>query len=225
MLPFLARLGHVFYYGFYDLTQVQLSFMEEIVRTQSVTLWFPLGEGPDFQFARRFLDRYLLRGSVIHRRLDRENEGASSPLSRLNVPLTQTASAVGEKGEWLFAAKTILQLVETQGYAFHEIGVVARSLEPYGTVLADIFRAHRIPFVTTATRPMLEEPLAAVWWQLVGLNLDDFPAQSMVNILTSPFYRWAEEGSHVHGRTGPLVAASDSLCTNNSWGRRLGSIV
>lgn len=206
--PLLARLGHVFYYGFYDLTQVQLSFMEEIIRTQSVTLLFPLGDGPDFQFARRFLDRYLLRGSVNHRRLERENEGASSPLSRLPVPLTQIASAVGEKGEGLFTAKTILQLVEAQGYAFHEIGVVARSLEPYGTALSDIFRVHRIPFVTTATRPMLEEPLAAVWWQLAGLNLDDFPAQSMVNILTSPFYRWVEEGS-------------PSMADQAHWWRRL----
>lgn len=109
------------------------------------------------------------------------------------VQARSSGSASGEccrrGGELRFACETILGLVERDGYTFHEIGVVARTLEPYCPFLPRMFREHRIPFSTTGTRPFLEEPWAKVWWQLAGLHRDNFPVQAMMDILTSPFFR------------------------------------
>src|SRR5262245_57703532 len=57
--PFLARLKHACYYGFYDLTQVQLSFFEAVSRTVPTTLFFPWDTDASFRFAQRFFDRHV----------------------------------------------------------------------------------------------------------------------------------------------------------------------
>ena len=58
-LRFLQPVKEVFYYGFYDLTQVQLSLFEAISRAKDTTLFFPLEDDPACGFARRFFDRYI----------------------------------------------------------------------------------------------------------------------------------------------------------------------
>ncbi len=185
----IGRLSHIFYYGFYDLTQVQLSLLEEVARARPVKVFFPLEEGPAYQFAQRFLERYLLKGGVHHQSVGPEQVFHAGEQSIPPKPTRQIVSAVGEEGELHFACQTILRLVERDGYSFQEIGVVARNLEGYSPFLCRIFREHRIPFSSTGTRPFLEEPWAKIWWQLAGLKQDDFPVQSVMDILTSPFYR------------------------------------
>ena len=46
--PFLKGLQRVFYYGFYDLSQVQLSFFESVTHVAPTTLYFPLQDRPAF---------------------------------------------------------------------------------------------------------------------------------------------------------------------------------
>lgn len=187
--PFLREQANLLYYGFYDLTQIQLSLLEEVARARPVKVFFPLEKGPGYHYARRFLERYLLKGGVDHCLLETDRRGTASGVFRPGPPVRQVVSVVGEGGELRFACETILGLVERDGYAFHEIGVVARTLEPYCPFLPRMFREHRIPFSTTGTRPFLEEPWAKVWWQLAGLHRDNFPVQAMMDILTSPFFR------------------------------------
>lgn len=186
---FIGRLSHIFYYGFYDLTQVQLSLLEEVARARPVKVFFPLAEGPSYQFAQRFLERYLLKGGVDHQPIGTAQPSQMREHPLRTKPSRQIVSAVGEQGELHFACQTILQLVERDRYAFQEIGVVARNLEGYSPLVGRIFREHRIPFSSTGTRPFLEEPWAKIWWQLAGLKQDDFPVQSVMDILTSPYFR------------------------------------
>ncbi len=57
---FLSRQTHILYYGFYDLTQVQLDLFQKIARTYPTTLYFPLIRGhPAFLFSSRFFERYI----------------------------------------------------------------------------------------------------------------------------------------------------------------------
>jgi ATP-dependent helicase/nuclease subunit B len=49
---FLKKLQGLFYYGFYDLSQVQLSFFQSVLRVVPATLYFPLEDRQDFLFAR-----------------------------------------------------------------------------------------------------------------------------------------------------------------------------
>lgn len=184
----ISRWSHIVYYGFYDLTQVQLSLLEEVARARPVTVFFPLEEKPAYQFAQRFLERYLLKGGVDYQVVDTDRAANAGGQAISMKPTRHIVSAVGEQGELQFACQSILRLVETEGYAFHEIGIVARNLEGYSPFLNRIFQEHRIPFSSTGTRAFLEEPWAKIWWQLAGLKQDDFPVQAVMDILTSPYF-------------------------------------
>ena len=155
--PFIAKLSSVHYYGFYDITQVQLSLLEEVARATAVTVFSPLLQGEASKFAQRFLDRHLLKAGVVHQSVQGISESVSSDPVKGWSPQVQVVNAVGPEGELTFTCKAIVKHVEEKGYAWHEIGVVARNLEPYLSSIPRIFEAHHIPFSTTLTRPILEE--------------------------------------------------------------------
>ncbi len=188
--PFIARLSSVLYYGFYDTTQVQLSLLEEMARATNVTVFFPLFQGDGSQFAQRFLDRYLLKAGVVHQSLNNDAPVSLDESGRMWNPHIHVVNAVGPEGELTFTCKAILKQTEEMGVAWNEIGVVARNLEPYLSYFPRTFKAHRIPFGTTATRLLLEEPLAKVWWGLAGLQEESFGWRSMLDMVTSPWYRY-----------------------------------
>jgi ATP-dependent helicase/nuclease subunit B len=187
--PFIAGLSTVIYYGFYDITQVQLSLLEEVARASSVKVFFPLADQPAYRFAQRFLERHLLKAGVVHQPVQVTHESFRMRNQTSSTPPVQVVNVIGAQGELSFTCKAILHAVETTGHAFFEIGVVARNLEPYVPCLRRVFDEHRIPFCTTATAPLLEEPVAKVWWQLAGLREDQYPWRSLLDVVASPCYR------------------------------------
>ena len=189
--PFISKLSAVIYYGFYDITQVQLSLLEEVARATAVTVFFPLVKGQASQFAQRFFDRHLLKAGVLHLSAPDNHGSSSQEQAKSWSPKIRVVNAVGPEGELTFTCKAILHHVEQTGYAWHEIGVVARNLDGYLPFLRRIFDAHRIPFWTTATNPLLEEPAAKVWWILAGLREEQFPWRNVLDVVTSSWYRGA----------------------------------
>jgi len=181
---FLNSLQRLFYYGFYDLSQVQLSFFEAVIRVVPTTLYFPLQDRPAFFFARQFFERHLLPIADTHE--DRSKEGEGTPTPR-PVELTVT-NVIGVEEELATVCREILTLVEVNGYRFDEIGVVARTLEPYQTRLQSVFDQHLVPFTTTAGRPLSREPLVKTLLRLASLPLHDFDRTAMLDVVTSPFY-------------------------------------
>jgi ATP-dependent helicase/nuclease subunit B len=182
---FVGSLAHVCYYGFYDLTQVQLSLFQAISDRAPTTLFFPAGKDPSFAFARRFFDRYvqpLIRSSNAHRDLEAANERAASTVDRT------IHSVIGSEEELSLTCRTMLDLVETHGYQFDEIGVVARTLDPYRTVLQVVFDRYCVPFATSAQRQLIHEPLCKALLQLAALPVDDFYRSTVLELVTSPFY-------------------------------------
>lgn len=181
--PFLASLQGAFYYGFYDLTQVQLSVFEAVSGTIPTTLFFPLERGKVWGFAQQFFDRCILpcaaSSELITRLPDTEAQ------ERLTVSVQ---SVVGVEEELASTCRTILELMETNGYEFDEIGIVARTLDPYRTALTSILDRYCIPFSTTAGRPLLHEPLCKVLLQLATLPLTDFYRAPVLDVVTSPLY-------------------------------------
>ncbi|THI82923.1 MAG: hypothetical protein CAF41_015345 [Nitrospira sp. CG24A] len=187
--PFLKGLHHVFYYGFYDLSQVQLSFFESVTHVVPATVYFPLQDRPAFFFARQFFERHLLPLASTHE--DLSGEGATTTeLVELSVK-----NVIGVEEELAMVCREILTLVEVNGYRFDEIGVVARTLEPYQARLQSVFDRYRVPFTSTAGRPLLREPLAKTLLRLAALPLNDFDRVAMLDVVTSPFYRIQEAGS------------------------------
>ncbi len=183
---FLQPLKAVFYYGFYDLTQVQLSLFEAISRTKETTLFFPLEDDPACGFARRFFDRYmqpLVRSDETIIRLEQESSTTAQHLVQLTI-----RSVIGAEEELAATCRTILDLVETNGYRFDEIGVTARTLDPYSLDLQSIFDRHRIPFRTNVARPLIQEPICKLVLQLASLPLNDFYRAAVLDVVTSPLY-------------------------------------
>ena len=188
---FLNGLQRLFYYGFYDLSQVQLSFFESVVRVAPTTLYFPLQDFPVFFFARQFFERHLLPLADTHE--DRSGEGDRIAIREL-VELSVT-NVIGVEEELARVCREILTLVEVNGYRFDEIGVVARTLEPYQARLQSVFDHHLVPFTSTAGRPLSREPLVKTLLRLASLPLHDFDRADMLDVVTSPFYHAQIAGS------------------------------
>jgi ATP-dependent helicase/nuclease subunit B len=188
---FLNGLRRLFYYGFYDLSQVQLSFFESVVRVAPITLYFPLQGRPAFFFARQFFERHLLPLADTHE--DRNGEEDRTRITEL-VELS-VINVIGVEEELAAVCREILTLVEVNGYRFDEIEVVARTLEPYETRLQSVFDHHLVPFTSTAGQPLSREPLVKTLLRLASLPLNDFDRAAMLDVVTSPFYHNQSAGS------------------------------
>ncbi|HXF92813.1 MAG TPA: PD-(D/E)XK nuclease family protein [Nitrospiraceae bacterium] len=209
---FLGGLRHAVYYGFYDLTQVQLSLLEAVTTRVTTTLLFPLEDDPAFAFARRFFERYLQPLAP--------SADAVTPLPRSAGPFARPADdrlelqvmhTVGPEEEVAAACREILQLVETHGYRFDDIGVTARTLDPYLSCLQSVFDRHRIPFTSTAGRPLMHEPIVKVLLQLAALPVQGFYRTAMMDVLTSPLYRVERIGNGTEARPDLWKLAVETL--------------
>lgn len=182
---FLNGLRNLFFYGFYDLLQAQLSFFESVVRCAPVTLYIPLGSGPAYAFSRRFFERHLLPLAETHE--DRSADSAPDSLfGRVELSVT---SVIGAEEELAAVCREILTLVEIHGYQFDDIGVVSRSFDPYRAKLQSVFDRHCIPFTSTAEQPLLREPLVKALLRLASLAVNDFEQTALLDVIASPFYR------------------------------------
>src|SRR5437660_4172456 len=189
---FLKRMARICYYGFYDLTQGQLDFFKAVAGAYAVTLFFPLRPASSaYRFAQRFFETY------IHGLAVRVEGGppipTSSSLADEMVPAVRgtcrIVSAVGVEDEVWAAAKEILRLIEDAHCDPLEIGVVARTLDPYLPALRRVFDDNRIPFACRVGEPLIHEPLVKTLIRFLRLPVDAFPRASMIEVLTSPAFR------------------------------------
>ncbi|MGH7254530.1 MAG: hypothetical protein ACREI3_02020, partial [Nitrospirales bacterium] len=213
--PFLKSLRGLCYYGFYDLTQIQLSLFEQVASCAPVTLFYPLAEETAYAFSRRFFERHL-QPSV--QRSDQivkiGSVGPARQAEEAGVPgasMVRLFNVAGPEEEVNLVCKEILSLVETHGYRFEDIGVVARSLEPYGHTFPRLFDRHRIPFVTTAARPILQEPAVKLFLQLARLPLSGLYRPLVMGIVTSAHYRPDRNGAQLEPRPDLWRLAVETL--------------
>src|SRR5437867_4045542 len=207
---FLNRMARICYYGFYDLTQGQLDFFKAVAGAYPTTLFFPVRpESSAYRFAQRFFETYI-QGLAIR------VGGGPSPVAFAGATGTRSApptpttsslademapavrgacrivSAVGVEDEVAAAAKEILRLIEDSRCDPLEIGVVARTLDPYLPTLRRIFDDNRIPFACPVGEPLIHEPLVKTIIRFLRLPVEAFPRASVIEILTSPAFRVAE---------------------------------
>ena len=207
---FLRQFAQIFYYGFYDLTQVQVDLFHSIVRTYPATLFFPLLQTrpshDGWSFAERFYQRYVQgrTGATAITNLI-EIPGPQSDLlstfrlfdqaaERTYAPLPKNwrckiLNAFGIHDEVAAAAKEILRLVTDEGMGFHEIGVVARSLEAYGPPIKETFLNHRIPMTGVIEEPLVQFPLTKAVILLLNLPAKDYLRTHVIDLLSSPYFQ------------------------------------
>ena len=194
---FLKRMTRICYYGFYDLTQGQLDFFKAVAGAYPVTLFFPLRPASlAYRFAQRFFETYI-HGLAI-RVGGGPTQGApptptSSSLADEMTPAVRgtcrIVSAIGVEDEVAAAAKEILRLIEDGNCDPLEIGVVARTLDPYLPALRRVFDDNRIPFACPVGEPLIHEPLVKTLIRFLRLPVETFPRAAVIEVLTSPAFR------------------------------------
>lgn len=220
---FLGSLQQVLYYGFYDLTQVQLSLFEAVVKRTPTTLFFPSEGGTTGTFARRFFERYIVPLASGPNAIANCSPKHEERDARLFCPLLTVHSVIGAEEELSSVCRQILDLVETHGYQFDEIGMVGRTLEPYQPYLASIFDRYRVPFTSTSGRPLIHEPLAKLVLQLATVPLHDGYRGTVLDAITSPLYRserHARAPEHVRPDLWKVIAQALSIAHGrDEWAR------
>lgn len=238
--PYLRQFVEILYYGFYDLTQVQLDFFRAVAGRYPTTLFFPLlpvKPGHDaWSFAGRFYERYiqghtdepagdsqLTRLLPANARLFDSERGRSyaRPDDKWQCRIVNT---FGIEDEVATAAKEILRLVDDGQLAFHEIGVVARGLEAYGTVIRNCFAQHRIPLAGRLEEPLVSFPLAKAVILLLHLPAKDFLRSQVIDLLSSPYFQLqkvAAEPANARPDLWDLATRELAICKGVAEWRRL----
>ncbi|MFQ5683642.1 MAG: PD-(D/E)XK nuclease family protein [Candidatus Binatia bacterium] len=213
---FLKQFSQIFYYGFYDLTQVQVDLFQTVARYYPTTLLFPLvyatPKHPAWAFAQRFYESYIqglgTEGSQIGN-LAVDSGHAQAPVNtsvqskflpifcdepdacEFSLPQDFRCTIIdcsGMHDEVLTAAKEILSLVSDEGLSFHEIGVVARNIEAYLPWIKQIFPEHGISISTSAKEPLVQFPLVKTVILLINLPLKHYLRSLFVDLVSSPFF-------------------------------------
>src|SRR5437016_912299 len=202
---FLKRMARICYYGFYDLTQGQLDFFKAGAGAYPATLFFPLRPASSaYRFAQRFFETYIhglaspRDEPLTHTLSPREGRGKGEGSLADEMPpavrgTCRIVGAIGVEDEVAAAAKEILRLIEDSHCDPLEIGVVARTLDPYLPALRRVFDDNRIPFACPVGEPLIHEPLVKTIIRFLRLQVETFPRPSVIEVLTSPAFRLASK--------------------------------
>jgi len=206
---YLKQFNRIFYYGFYDLTQVQLDLFQSVARQYPTTLFFPLvherPQHPAWTFAERFYERYvhgLADGEAQTRNLAAEPERRAAHTSLLPLFAEETDkphrpiddfpvtifSCFSVREEIDAVAKEILRLVSEDKFSFDQIGVAGRTLEPSLPWIKEIFSRHFIPMAASAEEPLVQHPLAKATLLLINLPLRGYLRSHVIDLVDSPFF-------------------------------------
>lgn len=199
----LKAFGRILYYGFYDLTQIQIDFFHEVTRHYPSTLFFPLiQKHPGWTFSERFFEQYV-EGWVTDSSqiIDLTEKPASAqPFRHLDLftetaPLNTEASlsctifnCYDKNDEILTVAKEIVRLVSDESVSFSEIGIVTRDSTPYQTAMKNIFSKHLIPITTPYEETLIQYPKVKSVFLMTKLLGDNFPRATVIELVTSPYF-------------------------------------
>jgi ATP-dependent helicase/nuclease subunit B len=211
----LRQFRRIFYYGFYDLTQIQLDFFHAVSRHYPTTLFFPLlsttPPHDGWKFAERFYQRYVQgRGGVDSTRnlIDEPDQKNGLPLTfrifdehsqREYQPLPtnwrcRIFNTFGIHDEISAVAKEVLRLVSDDGMEFDQIGVVARTLDVYGATMKEVFAQHQIPITGAVEEPLVQFPLTKAAMLLLNLPAKDYLRSHVIDLLSSPYFQLTPVG-------------------------------
>jgi ATP-dependent helicase/nuclease subunit B len=204
--PELRSCPRVFYYGFTELDQNQLSLLGSVDRVSEVVVFYPYADTPGYAFAKDFLESVL----VGKARTRRTAPGDLAP------PRITQVSTSGARDEVWTAAKEVLRFADL-GVPFDRIGVVARSLEPYLDLVETVFAEHRIPWVSSARRRLFRDPRVKAARLL--FTIDDFDRAGVLDLLRSPFLKDRRGDRELWDQASRLMGIGRGA---DEWRRRLG---
>ncbi|HYF00895.1 MAG TPA: PD-(D/E)XK nuclease family protein, partial [Planctomycetota bacterium] len=123
----------------------------------------------------------------------------------------------GAHDEVWAAAKEVLRLADA-GVPYGEIGVVARTLDPYLDLVDAVFREHAIPYVSSGRRRLDRDPRVKTARLL--FTLEDFDRGRVLDLLRSPFFRRSGGDPELWDAASRLMGIGHGA---EEWRRRLGA--
>jgi len=204
---FLGQFAQIFYYGFYDLTQIQIDLFRAVTQNHPSPLLFPLlslrPSHAAWSFAARFFERHLqgYSSGPVRNLIESGDPNPPRTLALFDESDDRTygdlperwqctvVNAFGIGDEVAAAAKEILRLADEGKIPFHEIGVVARDLQTYGATIKEVFTEHLIPISGSIDEPLLQFPLVKAVILLLRLPTQDFLRAHVIDLLSSPYFQ------------------------------------
>ncbi|MBN2069992.1 MAG: PD-(D/E)XK nuclease family protein [Candidatus Krumholzibacteriota bacterium] len=167
-VPFIA-------YGFYDFNEEQWKVLSAIAMKRETTLFVPFGDGKEYRFARRLIDRATGDGFEL------------SMLSSANkrvLPSAEILSVRDDEDEYREIARRALLLAGEEAVRFEEMAVIALP-ETDRNLLVDIFKEARIPCTLSGRVEMKYDPAARGALKLTGLLAGEVRRADLVEFLSA----------------------------------------
>ncbi|MFQ5597917.1 MAG: PD-(D/E)XK nuclease family protein [Nitrospiria bacterium] len=244
---FLKRFHHIVYYGFYDLTQVQIDLFHAVSRHFDVTLFFPLVRKQSaWAFSNRFFERYIeglarKASEIVDLSSDRFGLGRTGgcppplgdpfedpPSKQETKDLACTLiSCFHGRDEVLTTAKEILRLTDDEGLAFHDIAVVSGDIARYLSPIKEVFQNHAIPYKSRCREPLMQYPYAKTLLLFLTLPLKDYPRADVIDLVSSPYFNVdpaCPEGLAADKNRWDLISRKAGVTKGSAAWRRLSGI-
>ena len=232
--PFRATL-----YGFYDFTRLQWMLVERLLSSGLLDeVYFPGlfdGEGtlrPSFLYAARAWDRLraAFEGNVEFLAdvpsagiaLVRERIFSPAPPAESTPAPFAVLSAPHAEGEMRLAARQVRSWLDASPAA--SVVLVARKVTP--EMSADWERIAAEYGIVTAGRldvPLSSVPLVRLLLRMIAIARDDFPRREVIDVLSSPYRRFAggEDGIAARPDLWDLLSKELLIVSGSDWETRL----
>jgi PD-(D/E)XK nuclease superfamily len=161
--------------GFYDMTGAQLALVEALRENGKLTaVYIPAGDGLEYAFATPFVARFA--------------EGRAEARPTLIPIKGPTVTQFDNRIEELRGVCDEIAKLLAGGAAARDIGIVARTLEPYDVHLLNRFAAER-GFATSAeeTTPLVAHRIGRGVCTLLRMAEDEFPRGAVIELLRDGF--------------------------------------
>ena len=196
---YLAQFKQIIFYGIYDLTTLQYDILKAVSQNYNTVLFFPYENLASYKYIQDFYLANILGLASKHTKTalpkseletfaehlfavdsKEENKKYKAPIKIIN-----TSASFGEVA---CAAKEVL-LLHKQGFAFKDIALCARSLEPYKNDIVQIFKLNNIPININFEEPFLSKPLINLCSSLLNIARNNFNKDIILSFIGSPYIK------------------------------------
>ncbi|HUT85897.1 MAG TPA: PD-(D/E)XK nuclease family protein [Elusimicrobiales bacterium] len=196
---YLQSFDEIIYYGFYDLTGLQLEFFDAVRASYRINLFLPYSKNSAYAFMDNFFKNYLLgnakkvekipadyKSFALGKNIENIFETAKTP-EDLDKKSLSVINVSGTKDEVWCACKEILKLKD-KGLDFDEMAFAVPTLELYKYHILSLFNENKIPFVWRASQKISDTALGKFCKNIILLSKNNFNADTVLNILNSPYF-------------------------------------
>ena len=195
---YLAQFKQIIFYGIYDFTSLQYDIVKAVGQNYPCAIFYPYEDLPAYKYVKDF---YL--ANIVG--LGTEHITAQLPKSEIetlcthlfegpeikekkypaNVKIIDTADALDQVKS---AAKEVLSL-HKKGFAFKDMAVCARSLEPYKDYIAQVFEQNAIPVNVNFEETFISRPLVSFCLNILNIARNNFNKGDVLSFINSPYLK------------------------------------